>query len=236
MNDESPLNMFNPDDKWPFRWFFLKPDGTKVPVEEYETYLLNSLKKYPRDPVAHWYLAMIYKYSGRNDTAAHHIDQIKAACADAEQEAVTWLMLGNRMEIDRDYHTAVEVYKRGLPLGPKYPMTIYFLHNNIGYSLVQIKKYKEAEFYCRKAIEFNGSRYNAHKNLGLALEGQGKLVAAAQCYIRSTKANHHDVRALEHLQDLLEKHPEIEDTLRKELTEFYDELERVINFDGDNVS
>ena len=85
----------------------------------------------------------------------------------------------------------------------------YLLNNNLGYSLNQLGRHGEAESYCRAAIAIDAGRHNAHKNLGLSLQGQGKYLEAAQCFLQATQAAPDDLRALGHLEDLLAQHEEI---------------------------
>jgi tetratricopeptide (TPR) repeat protein len=70
--------------------------------------------------------------------------------------------------------------------------------------------FSEGENYCRKAIEIDPNRPNAHKNLGISLAGRGQYQDAARCFIAATQANAADARAFRLLQDLLKQHPELE--------------------------
>ena len=83
------------------------------------------------------------------------------------------------------------------------------LNNNLGYSLNQVGRHGEAEACCRAAIAIDAGRHNAHKNLGISLEGQGKYLEAAQCFLKAAQAAPDDLRALGHLEDLLARHEEI---------------------------
>lgn len=53
-------------------------------------------------------------------------------------------------------------------------------------------------------------RHNAHKNLGVALEGRGRFNETAQSHLAAAELCPADPRALGLLVDLLDKHPEIE--------------------------
>ena len=85
----------------------------------------------------------------------------------------------------------------------------HFLNNNLGYSLNQIGRHGEAEAYTRAAIAIDPGRHNAHKNLVISLQGQGNYLEAPRSFLRATHAQPDDVRALDHLEDLLAKHEEI---------------------------
>ena len=85
----------------------------------------------------------------------------------------------------------------------------YLLHNNRGYCLNKLGRHAEAEVHCRTALALDAARYNAHKNLGLALAGQGRFVEAARCLLEADRRSPGDGRARRHLADLLAAHPEI---------------------------
>ena len=59
----------------------------------------------------------------------------------------------------------------------------------------------EAEPRCRAAIRIDPQRYNAHKNLGLSLEGLGRYAEAAQAFVEAVRAEASDPRALKHLEE-----------------------------------
>ena len=59
------------------------------------------------------------------------------------------------------------------------------------------------------------SHHNAHKDLGIALEGQGCFVQAAQAYLEAATLCPDDQRALRLLQRLTAAHPEIEQAKHK---------------------
>lgn len=96
-----------------------------------------------------------------------------------------------------------------------------FLHNNRGFCLNRLGRYRDAEKYCRKAIEINGDRHNAYKNLGVALQAQGKYAEAAASFLRAALMFPPDYRSIEHLEELLANHrkevetqiPDIEERL-----------------------
>ena len=71
--------------------------------------------------------------------------------------------------------------------------------------------FERAEHLCREAIGIDASRPNAYKNLGIALEGQGRYVAAADAYRAAALIGPGDPRGLLHLEQLVESHPEVHD-------------------------
>jgi tetratricopeptide (TPR) repeat protein len=104
---------------------------------------------------------------------------------------------------------AVASYSRAFALPAREDSIWYLLNNNLGYSLNRIGRHAEAEAYCRAAIAIDPERHNAHKNLGLSLQGQGRYLEAAHCLLRVARATKDDLRALGHLEDLLGQHEEI---------------------------
>ena len=88
---------------------------------------------------------------------------------------------------------------------------LYFLNNNLGYSMIMLGRHTEAEGYCEKAINLNPNRHNVFKNLGLSLQGQGVYTGAAANFMQAVRicSVDFDPRALNHLEDLLFNHPEV---------------------------
>jgi tetratricopeptide (TPR) repeat protein len=86
----------------------------------------------------------------------------------------------------------------------------YFALNNLAYCLNRLGRHAEAERICRRAIATDTRPFNAHKNLGIALERMGRVVDAAAEYLVAAKATEHDQRPLRHLRVLLASHPELE--------------------------
>src|SRR5688572_12126536 len=86
----------------------------------------------------------------------------------------------------------------------------YFALNNFAYCLNRLGRHAEAERICRRAIATDSRPFNAHKNLGIALERMGRVLEAADAYLVAAKATEHDQRPLRHLRVLLANHPELE--------------------------
>ncbi|HEU4345307.1 MAG TPA: tetratricopeptide repeat protein, partial [Candidatus Binatia bacterium] len=83
------------------------------------------------------------------------------------------------------------------------------LANNAAYCLNELRRYSEAERYCRRAIEINSELHYAYKNLGISLRGQGNLIGAAWAWVDATKANPVDPKAFMFLQELVKEHPDL---------------------------
>jgi tetratricopeptide (TPR) repeat protein len=141
---------------------------------------------------------------------------------DQNIEIHCYLNLGCLHERLNDYKSALNYYLEGLKLIPsienasssylrqdlpkEYIKTKYFLNNNAGFCLNTLKRFEEGEAYCRMAIKIQLNRHNAHKNLGISLEGQGRYTEAAKSYINSTITYHYDMRAFMHLNDMLKEY------------------------------
>ncbi|MBE0545430.1 MAG: tetratricopeptide repeat protein [Verrucomicrobia bacterium] len=220
MNEDCPTNS-NGSDRRP-------PEGEPVEMrfQDAERMLLQQVVEQKDDPrQAMWELAQLYKLSGRHEQALTWLRDLMRRLPDVEQKAQCVFTMGQSAEKVGDFVAAVRYYKEALGMEPAHTFTWYFLLNNLGYSLNQLGNFTEGERYCRKAIEVDGSRCNAHKNLGLALAGQGLHRQAAECYVTATMVNGSDPRSLNLLRGLLEQHPEL-------AIEFGDELaacERAVN-------
>ncbi|OGP60989.1 MAG: hypothetical protein A2162_07270 [Deltaproteobacteria bacterium RBG_13_52_11b] len=64
-------------------------------------------------------------------------------------------------------------------------------------------RHAETTPYCLAALAINPKRYNAYKNLGVALQGQGEYSKAADAYIEATRICPRDGRALNLLEELV---------------------------------
>jgi tetratricopeptide (TPR) repeat protein len=154
-------------------------------------------------------LAIFYHRTGRPKEALRRLREMLPLIADAEEKALYLMRMGVLCEDQQDYQSAVQCYRDAMAMEPADPETWYFIHNNLGYSLNQLGLHAEAEPYCRTAVGILPERPNAHKNLGLALAGQGRPRQAAECFIEATRVRPEDPRSCAHLEDLLELHPEL---------------------------
>ncbi len=188
------------------------PKGPLVELsnEEAEKLLLKNLDSAADPKPALWQLAQFYKLSKQHEKALARLRQLMQLLPDVEQKAECILTMGQAMEQVGDYPAAVRYYKEALALEPTHTFTWYFINNNLGFSLNTLGQFAEGESYCRKALEIAPARPNAHKNLGIALAGQGQYREAARSFIAATQANAADARAFRLLQELLKQHPELE--------------------------
>ncbi len=188
------------------------PVGPLVEVssQEMEKLLLKQLEDAVSEPrQAVWQLAQFYMQTRQTDKAVVRLRQLIQILPDAEDRAKCVLTMGQAMEQTGDFAGAAGYYKEALALEPMNTWTWYFINNNLGFSLNTLRHFTEAEVYCRKAIQTDPNRPNAHRNLGLSLAGQGQFRDAARCYVAATQVNAADGRALHLLQELLDEHPEL---------------------------
>ena len=71
--------------------------------------------------------------------------------------------------------------------------------------------FARAERLCQEAIVIDASRPDGYKNLGIALEGQGRYAEAADAYRAAALIGPGDPLGLLHLGQLVESHPEVHD-------------------------
>jgi tetratricopeptide (TPR) repeat protein len=197
-----------------FRFELPRPPGgplVEVSSVEMEKFLLKRLDGAGDDPIqALWQLARFYKQTGQADKALIRLRQLLEWLSAPEDRARCFLNMGQAMEQTRHFHTAAGYYKQALALEPMHTSTWYFVNNNLGFCLISLERFADAEVYCRKAIETDPNRPNGYKNLGAALSGQGQYRDAAQCFIAATQVNAADSRAFLLLRELLREHPELE--------------------------
>jgi len=152
-----------------------------------------------------------YKQADVPEKAVPYLIKLFSNAEDVEKAAYFCIGMGAEMEYHEEYEQAIWFYSCGLSRQPQTTDILYFLNNNMGYSLIMIGRHTEAEGYCEKAIYLNPNRHNAFKNLGLSLQGQGRYAEAAENFMQAVRncSVVFDPRALNHLEDLLLNHPEV---------------------------
>jgi tetratricopeptide (TPR) repeat protein len=190
----------------------------EVSAQEAEKILLKRLEEQRDNPAdAMWQVARFYSQCNQHEKALDYLRQVLAVHPDLESKANCVLGMGQTMEQVGDYVAAVRYYREALALEPVRTATWYFINNNLGFSLNMLSQFAEGEPFCRRAIEVDPNRPNAHKNLGIALAGQGRSREAVRCFVTATQVNAADARSLRLLEDLLRKHPEIQAEFQAEL-------------------
>jgi len=191
---------------------YLLTDGRMVAIDDVEAMYAHLTAGEP-DPEKIermlWGLARECLDYFRFDGAVGYLAKILALTGGDQTKALCFLEMGRAHEKKRDFRAAADAYRKGLALPPQWTETWYFLNNNLGFCLNQLGSFEEAEARCRTAIAFQPYMYNAHKNLGVSLQGQGRLVEAAQSLLEAARRSPSDTRALGHLEDLLARHPEV---------------------------
>jgi tetratricopeptide (TPR) repeat protein len=132
---------------------------------------------------------------------------------DPEWEAVFWLKVGCAMENRCDYEAAALAYRQASQRTAPNDHTAYFINNNLGFSLIQLREFEEAEEFCMAALKIEPGLPNAYKNCALALVGQGRLVEAARILIAGAEVYPADGRGLRILKQLLLDHPCVRDEM-----------------------
>jgi Flp pilus assembly protein TadD len=191
---------------------WLLTNGRIVAIDDVEA-LAAALPEIEPDPGKHVGLLLgftrecldYYRFDGALGLLAKALE----LAADDGMRAFCCLEMGCAHEKRGDFPGAADAYRRGLAFPADWTRTWYFLNNNLGFCLNQLGSFAEAEACCRTAIAFQPFVYNAHKNLGVSLAGQGRLVEAANSLLEAARRSSGDPRALGHLEDLLAHHPEI---------------------------
>jgi len=191
---------------------WLLTNGKIVAIDDVET-LAAELPAIEPDPGKR--LGLLFGFARecldyrRFDGAVGLLAKALALAPDDGMRAFCLLEIGKAHEGKPDFRAAADAYRQGLALPPEQTPTWYFLNNNLGFCLNQLGRFAEAEPFCRAAIAFQPYMYNAHKNLGVSLQGQGRLVEAAHSLLEAARRSGSDPRALGHLEDLLAQHPEV---------------------------
>lgn len=154
-----------------------------------------------------WLQAVKYADSGRFDEAKMIFQQIQKDNEDPVIIGSCHLAMGQLEEKRRDFISAAQHYRDGLALKTTEVHAQYFFNNNLGYSLNQLGKPKEAIPYLKRAKEVSPHLPNAYKNLALSYQALGDIKNAAELFIQATQVDASDSRSLRHLDELLRENP-----------------------------
>lgn len=192
--------------------FLITPDGEIISWDDVER-IASFVAKHHENPEKVkeflWMLSVKCDEKGWHEVAYRYVEKVLSLAETPGEKAHYLLAMGIAKERSGDYKAAAEAYSLAFELPQEPDETWYFLNNNPGYCLNQLGQHQEAEKYCRAAIEIQPRYHNAHKNLGIALQGQGRYAEAARSLLRAAKICPTDRRALRHLEDLLTAHKEI---------------------------
>lgn len=191
---------------------FILPDGEFIRVDE-AARMHEKAREWLQSPreVLEFLSALAQECAAKDRFAAAQ-DYFELLLIDSDSEAVEaycLLSIGQLQEQQENYAAAIDWYRKAFRLRPGADGTWYLLHNNLGYCLNRFGLHAEAEQLCRKAIAIDPRRHNAHKNLGLALEGQGCFNEAAREYLDAARLQPGDRRASGLLRRLAAAHPEV---------------------------
>ena len=156
-----------------------------------------------------WNLVMFCKKTGQRERAVRFVERLLELAKNSDQRAHCLLALALLTEEMEDYDSAMACYEEVLELEELEDNTLYFLHNNFGYLLIQLEQFEEAEPHLERAISIDPELANGYKNLGLACEGLGRFEGAVECYITATQVEPYDARSMVHVENLLSRHPEL---------------------------
>jgi tetratricopeptide (TPR) repeat protein len=158
-------------------------------------------------------LLEFYMEAARHRLAGENWPDLLGTIADLALRAHTAMAVGCHMEKVGDFAKATEVYRTVILMEPIDRKVWYYAHNNLGFCLNQLGDFIGGEEFCREALRINPVLPNAHKNLGLALQGQGRWAEAARAFITGTLTYPADGRSLRHLLALVEAHPAVHEQM-----------------------
>ena len=191
---------------------FILPDGEFIPIDDAPRMHAQAGKWLRSSREVLEFLAALAQECAAKGNFASAQEYFELLLEDNAAEAVRaycLLSIGQLQERQENYAAAIDWYRRAFRLRPGADGTWYLLHNNLGYCLNRFGLHQEAEEMCRQAVAIDPSRHNAHKNLGVALEGQGCYAQAAREYLAAARLWPEDPRALRLLRRLTAAHPEL---------------------------
>lgn len=190
---------------------FIMPDGEFIAVTDVDRMftVASAVLEDPQKVMGMMIeMARDCERKGRYDFSDAYLRKALQASETTQQKAYCLLLMGLLKEKQDDFAAARDSYLEAFDLEPAGDETWYYLNNNTGYCLNQLGAYPAAEGFCRRAIAIDPDRHNAHKNLGVALEGMGRYPEAVSSYLTAAENCPEDVRALKLLEKLLTVHPD----------------------------
>jgi tetratricopeptide (TPR) repeat protein len=156
-----------------------------------------------------WLLFVVGFYRGINkiQAAARLLEGFIQSSSNAEQSAHCYLALGQIATDEQRHESALRYFSEALELAPKRRKVLYVLHNNIGYCLNSLGRYRDGEEHCRMAIDIDWTRASGYRNLGVSFNGQKNIVSSAWALVEAVKADETDNRARVLLEELLAQSP-----------------------------
>ena len=196
---------------------FITPEGERIPADDARR-LIPMAEEHLRDgkKLLGFLMSLgrhcieMERFAG----AQAYFEKIYQLTDSSNDKAFCLLSIGQMKEKQGEYESALGWYRKAFSLESGGGEVWYLLHNNLGYCLNLFDRHKEAKEHCRSAISIEPNRYNAHKNLGVALEGLGQYAEAVKSYIAASMLNPRDPRALQHLESLIALHPEVQRDVR----------------------
>jgi tetratricopeptide (TPR) repeat protein len=138
----------------------------------------DDVQKCPRNPRAHYNLAVALDHQGRLPEA---IDQFQQAFRLKPDSGEYCGNLGDALGRAGRTAEAIDHYRRAIELKPGY----FEAHNNLGLALARAGRIAEAIVQYQQALALNPGLAEAHNNLGLALARAGRIAEAIVEYQRA---------------------------------------------------
>jgi tetratricopeptide (TPR) repeat protein len=191
---------------------FLKKTLEQAPptTEDTEKLLLERLRNSTtEDDHFRWLLFVVGYYRGvqRIDAAKGLLQGFLTESDKSEYKVHCHLALGQIATDEQEFEVAVNHFNAAVALQPASQKVQYVLFNNIGYCLNMLARYQDGERQCRLALELDGRRPSAYRNLGISLQGQGNVIGAAWVLVEASKADPADTRARSILEKLISLNP-----------------------------
>ncbi|MPZ78853.1 MAG: hypothetical protein GEU77_20310 [Deltaproteobacteria bacterium] len=188
------------------------PPGFPVPKQETERLLIERLQNSKtEEDYFRWLLFVVAFYRGieKVDLARALLQLFLETTKEPEQKAHCHLALGQIATDEQQIEGALNHFTTALRFNHAKTKVGYVLHNNVSYCLNQLGRFREAEKHCRMALEIDGRRASAYRNLGISLDGQENTVGAVWALVEAVKMDSSDDRAREILKKIISEQPSL---------------------------
>src|SRR3989442_344050 len=106
---------------------------------------------------------------GFQHSALEELQRILSEDPGADKRVACYVKAGQIREQMGNIKAAQACYEEAVALEPRDPRAAYYAFNNLAYCLNRRGRHEDAEALSRRAVAIFPDRFNAHKNLGVAL-------------------------------------------------------------------
>ncbi len=141
-------------------------------------YPSQALKLDPENVQANYEIAFSLLASGKGNDGIPYVEKTIKGSTNISLTAASYDLLGSIYDQDHKSDKAIEAYKKGIEVNPKYQR----LHYNLGIAYFRNKQYPEAEASAIEAIKLDPKHASSQRMYALVAFHQNKRIPALMAF------------------------------------------------------